>query len=141
MDKVAQIFNKQFAHWNITLPEESIRLRQRGQICKEGWAIWYLFGKNDQGEYLDYYASNRMTNDRHTRIFSDGKIESLPTMNDWCPSSEDPEENKRLEAEYYAENQKVMKILKDKGFAFSGNESGNIPINMYLKTTKVDDPK
>jgi hypothetical protein len=36
---------------------------RRGQINAEGWAIWYLFGNDDRGEYLDSYAAQRLEAD------------------------------------------------------------------------------
>lgn len=62
------------------MPPEHVRERKRGKIVEAGWAIWYLFGEDERGEYLDYYASHRMTNDRHLRIREDGAEEYLPTV-------------------------------------------------------------
>ncbi len=39
-------------------------------------------------------------------------------------ASEDPEEDARLEAEYYAENQRVARMLEAKGFGTEGDEPG-----------------
>ena len=72
-------------HWNIRLPPENIRERHRGQINAQGWPIWFLFGKDDDGEYLDYYAMHRMTNDRHIRLHADGREASLEAMPPFGP--------------------------------------------------------
>ena len=68
MTNIETVFNEAFAAWDIRLPEETIASKQRGKIVKAGWVIWYLFGSNEHGWYLDYYAAHRMTNDRHVRI-------------------------------------------------------------------------
>ena len=47
--------------------------------CRKG-AIWHLFGSDDRGGYLEYYASHRMTDDRHVRLREDGSVEHLPAM-------------------------------------------------------------
>ena len=70
-------FNKDFETWSIELPEEAVENRQRGKIVKSGWTIGYLFGTDEAGDYLDYYASHRMTNDRHVRLYADGSSKGL----------------------------------------------------------------
>jgi len=116
MEKIEDIFNEEFKNWEIQLPIENIRLRQRGSIEQAGWKICYLFGLDDKGEYLDYYAVHRMTDDRHGRIYSDGTCQSLRAMGQWCLLSDDPEENVRRQKEFDAGNQLVAEMLKAKGF-------------------------
>jgi hypothetical protein len=70
--------NADFAHWGIRLPPHDVANRHRRKLVKAGWAIWYLFGSDKKGEYLDYYAAHRMTNDRHVGIYADGKEKCLP---------------------------------------------------------------
>jgi hypothetical protein len=139
MKKIEQHFNERFSTWEITLPPDDIENRRRGKIVKAGWAIWYLFGSDDKGEYLDYYASHRMTNDRHVRIHADGHCEGLPEIQEFRICSEDPQEDARLDAEYYAENQRIAKMLEEKGLGPSGDEPGGVLINRFLYTRKVDE--
>lgn len=73
-------FAEHFAPWDIVLPKEHVQKRRRGKIVVAGWAIWYLFGSDERGEYLDYYAAHRMTSDEHVRIYESGEIESLPAI-------------------------------------------------------------
>jgi hypothetical protein len=96
MNEIESQFNQTFAHWEICLLAEAISERKRGKIVKRGWAIWYLFGSDGCGEYLDYNASHRMTNDRHVRIYADGNTEDLPTLVSFRRCSEDPVEDARL---------------------------------------------
>jgi hypothetical protein len=72
------------------LPPDHIEERRQGKLVAAGWAIWYLFGEDELGEYLDYYASHRMTNDRHIRIREDGTEECLPTVSTMRIISQDP---------------------------------------------------
>lgn len=118
-------FARRFSHWNIVLPQEDINARRSGYISQAGWLIQYCFGKDDTSEYLDYYAAHRMTNDRHERIYSDGREESLPALNSWCLTSDDPTRAKQLRDEYDRHNQEVVKMLTEKGF-------DRFTINMYL---------
>ena len=131
-------FRQDFGPWDIVLPPEDVGERQRGKILAAGWAIWYLFGSDGRGEYLDYYASHRMTNDRHQRIREDGSAESLPTVSTMRPASRDPEEDARLAAEHLAENRRVAKMLEEKGFGMVGNEPGGVQINRYLARGRND---
>src|SRR5262245_41724991 len=116
MDEIEKQFNAAFSNWNIRLPPEDVAQRSRGKIYQAGWVIWYLFGADESGEYLDYYASHRMTNDRHVRIRADGSREALPTMQEFRQGSEDPQEDARLEAEYRSANRHVAEMLRAKGF-------------------------
>lgn len=127
MEQIAETFNNRFDHWNIMLPEEDIKDRRSGHIQESGWLIQYCFGEDEYGEYLDYYAAHRMTDDEHVRIYSDGEVEDLPALSSMFLVSEDPEENKRLEEEYYRENQRVAIMLVEKGF-------DKFTINMFLHT-------
>ena len=132
MSNIEIVFARDFSHWGIMLPTENVRERRRGKIVAAGWAIMYLFGSNERGEYLDYYASHRMTNDRHVRIYESGQVESLPTISTMRLISRDPEEDARLEAEYREEQRRVARILDEKGFGLEGDEPGGVQINRYL---------
>lgn len=125
MNLIADTFAKRFAHWKITLAEEDLKDRKSGYIQKAGWLIQYCFGKDQNGEYLDYYATHRMTDDIHRRIYANGKEEDLPAFLSFRKISKDPFEDKKLEDEYYEHNHKVVKLLIDKGF-------DKFTINMYL---------
>jgi hypothetical protein len=80
MKGIEKRFNDEFSPWDIWLPEEEVANRRRGKIIEAGWAIWYLFDSDEKGEYLDYYASHRMTSDRHDRIYANGNQEALPVL-------------------------------------------------------------
>jgi hypothetical protein len=130
--EIERRFREDFAPWNITLPPEHVTGRRRGKIVEAGWAIWYLFGEDERGEYLDYYASHRMTNDRHIRLREDGTEEYLPTVSTMRLASQDPEEDARLAAEHLEENRRVARTLEEKGFGIEGDEPGGVQINRYL---------
>jgi len=133
MKLVEDQFNSTFARWKILLPSGDVENRHRGKIVKAGWAIWYLFGSDKKGEFLDYYASHRMTNDRHVRIYSSGEMKGLPVIREMRICSKDPEEDKRLETKFCAANQRVERLLKKKGFGITGDEPGGVQINRFLR--------
>lgn len=116
MDMIAQIFASHFGHWGITLPSDAFPSPSRGRIEKSGWRISYLSGQDATGQYLDYYASHRMTNDRHIRIYATGDVKCLPAMQDLRLCSTDPEEDAKLKTEYIENNRIVEELLRRKGF-------------------------
>jgi hypothetical protein len=138
MDQIEAQFNAAFRHWKIVLPSEDIENRRQGEIIQDGWMIKYLFGSDEKGEYLDYYAAHRMTDDRHIRIYADGTNENLPVFSPFMQHSYDPAERARFEAEYYAENKRINAMLEAKGFGMRGNEPGGVLMNWLLKTEKLD---
>ncbi len=136
MKELESQFNEIFSPWDIHLPQDAVEKRQQGKIVEAGWAIWYAFGSDKRGGFLDYYASHRMTNDRHVRLYADGQSESLPSIAECRLCSEDPEEDARLDAEYYAENRRISEMLEEKGFGVEGDEPGAVQINRSLHVEK-----
>jgi hypothetical protein len=134
---VAEVFNKQFSTWDIVLPEEDLLNKRRGKIEQRGWSIWYLFGADDLGEYLDYYSYHRMGGDNHTRIRVDGSQEHLPAVESFRACSADSMEDARLEEEFLAKNLSISETLDAKGFGFDAEESSNATINRALNTGKI----
>ena len=114
---IKSTFDTYFARWSIVLPDESITARSRGELRQSGWIITYLFGRAGEREYLDFYASHRMTNDRHLRIYGDGEVVQLEAIQDmygWKPDALGAQEE--AERAYVEHNRRVAKQLRDKGF-------------------------
>lgn len=129
MHRIAARFREAFSYWRIELPREAVENRRRGKIVEAGWTIWFLFGSDDSGEYLDYYSSHRMTNDSHVRIYEDGRVELLESLDGMRPTSGDPDENARLENEFWEHNERVARLLEEKGFGLQGDEHGSAIVN------------
>ena len=125
MGRIEEQFEQAFSYWRLQLPREAVERRQRGKIVEAGWTIWFLFGSDENGEYLDYYSSHRMTSDSHVRIHEDGRVESLESLWEMRPTSEDPDENARLEDEFWEHNERVARMLQEKGFGLQGDEHGS----------------
>ncbi len=132
-------FAECFASWGICLPEDVVAERRRGKICQAGWAIWYLFGSDEKGEYLDYYCAHRMTNDGHVRIYEDGRSESLPAIDSFRESSSDLVEDARLKKEHHAEDLRIVEILEAKGFGIQGDEPGGVQIQRYQRLQEPEE--
>lgn len=133
MADIARQFAEVFEVWNITLPVEHVRTRTRGRILHHGWVIWYLFGEDDEGEYLDYYGCHRMTSDWHARLRPGREPEGLFCGTSSRTVSRDPEEDARLEAEYYETNRRAEAMRREKGFVFEGDEPGGVLVNTFLR--------
>ena len=132
MRRIEEHFRQAFQVWRIQLPRESVEKRQRGKIVEAGWTIWYEFGSDEDGEYLDYYASHRMTNDSHVRIYEDGRVELLESLWELRPTSENPDENARLDDEFWKHNERVSRLMDEKGFGLQGDEHGSAIVNRGL---------
>jgi len=140
VERLAAAFAEEFKSWGFRLLREHMRRRQRGKIVARGWAIWYCFGRDDRGEYLDYYSSHRMTSDDHIRLRPAGEVEALPALPWLRRSSADPVEEARLEAEFRAECRAIADMLKAKGFFIEGDEPGGVAINMLLRSGDITLP-
>ena len=117
-------FARHLSHFGHELPAEDVRLRRRGMLCADedggdygyGDAVRYLFGQDEQGEYLDYYLRHRLAGDRHVRIREDGSTEDLDTVPHWRPCADVPTEDARLQARYVEEVNRISRMLHAKGF-------------------------
>jgi hypothetical protein len=121
MDLIERAFEERFAHWKLKLPRANVRTRQRGEIRKAGWVVQFLFGRDERGEYLDYYASHRMADDSHERLYADGSQVSLPVIISGFWGSDDPVEHAKLKAAYFEENARIAAELAEKGFGLTLN--------------------
>jgi hypothetical protein len=74
-----------------------------------------------------------MTEDTHVRIRADGRCEDLQSIRGLRRSSQDPEEDARLESEHIAENRRISEMLEAKGFGLEGDEPGAVQINRALR--------
>lgn len=118
MHKISEVFNKTFQSWNLTLPHEALETRQGGSLHGAGWTIKYLFDQDEKGRYLDYYATHRMTNDRHVRIYEHGEVVMLESPLEFMvfPAGSTEDEQEQIRKEYFAENRRIYKELARKGF-------------------------
>jgi hypothetical protein len=119
MIKIKEWFDRNFKYWDIPFPQEFLERRIKGVIRHRGWCISYIFGKNKKGEYLEFYASHRMTNDRHLRIYESGKVQGLATTGggEFLFYGKNPTEKKILLVQKKAEQRekRVAAILCRRG--------------------------
>ena len=113
MTDIETTFAQTFKTWDINLPPDAVEQKRPGSIRKMGWTIRYVFDE----DYLDYYATHRMTNDRHVRIYVDGRSEAPESPQDFVVYPKDADEEARAKAdeEFYAHNRAVYEELRRKG--------------------------
>lgn len=130
LSRIAAHFNRRFAHWGIQLPPADLAQRQRGQLSQSGWCIWYLFGADEQGDYLDYYAHHPVSGDEHRRLRTNGGRECLPALHwpDPDPDRDDPAETPPPADALWAENQRIAALLTAKGFGVPAGAPG-VPVH------------
>jgi hypothetical protein len=118
MNGMAAGFAEYFDHWHITLPPDAIAHRKRGELSEQGWFIQYLFDTDENGDYVEFYAQHRMTNDRDVRIYDSGVTEDLPAYNYWVifKAGATPEDHQRAQEENRQYNEAVEQDLQKKGF-------------------------
>ena len=80
---IEKAFADYFKHWSLVLPEGATAKEESGVVVGQGWHIRYVFGSDEQGKYLDFLGSHRMTNERHVRLRASGEAEGLPATQDW----------------------------------------------------------
>ena len=125
MDKRILLFNRVFERWGIVLPPDAEQRCPRGTIVSQGWTVKYCFGNDQDGNFLDFYAAHRMTNDRHFRIRDSGNSEILPAY---------PDVLQRWDPEYI---ESVTKLLEAKGFGTTGEEHGSYLLQDYVRQEEV----
>jgi hypothetical protein len=116
MNRIAQAFRADFANWGLEIPPELLASRVPGFIQAAGWLIQFTFGRDSRGEYLDYYASHRMTDDSHVRLYETGRRQRLASLASIFVTSSDLKEAKRLELAYFRRNRRIARKLAAKGF-------------------------
>ena len=137
-EQLRQHFNRAFAHWEIKLPDEAMSPGVVWIMVQRGWTIWTRFDVDteDGREHLDYYAMHRMTDDRHVRLYANGKEESLPTIVSGYSYSQDATEAEKEAArdKHFAHNQAVEKLLEEKGFVMTDQAHASARMNRHLQT-------
>ena len=129
---IEERFAELFATWDVRLPDGAVERGEPGIIQQAGWTIRWVFGSDDEGSHLEFYATNRMTSDRRMRISSSGEtreLEALETM--YAYDAKIPGDRERAARESRSRNIRISKELEDRGLYPEGN------INAYLATHDV----
>ena len=120
-------FANMLSHFGHQLPDDDVLHRRRGRVGGDddgdyghGDVVTYLFGRDERGEYLDFYMCHRFAGDQHIRIYEDGSSERLEVISPFGPRiSDDPVQNERWRREDQEEVERIRAILRNKGFSSS----------------------
>lgn len=129
-ERVAEAFNAYFANFDISIRPEDVAVGSGRTIGERGWRIAYRGDPDDAGlPSMEFYATHRMTNDRHERIWADGHVEHLDAIHEvygWDPKV--PASKQAAKEQYLKHNQAVARQLRERGLYPDGD------INAFLRT-------
>ncbi|WP_159090954.1 hypothetical protein [Aquimarina aquimarini] len=110
-------FADYFSESDINLPEIMV-INKVYDLGIGGWNIKTRIYGTQENYYIDFFAVHRMTNSRHERLKPDGKLEGLEYLWEFGYQvyENDPERTEREKQKRIKENDKVIEILKKKGF-------------------------
>ena len=95
--KLKDLFDSQYQIWGISLPETDFQQRRNGSILKNGWMIKYRFGWDKGIEYLEFFASHRLTNDTLNRIYEDGDNELVGCAREYFRAGDEKDKHALIE--------------------------------------------
>jgi hypothetical protein len=129
-ERIAETFDTYFANFGIRIDPGEVRIGGRGQIRSGGWYIRYRVVPDDAGgPSLEFYATHRMTNDRHAVIWADGHLDKLEAIREFSVYNPDvPGAKEAAEQDYRRHNRLVADRLRAAGLFPDGD------INAYLRT-------
>ena len=129
-ERIAEAFNACFSHFDIRIGVGEVVVGSRREIRQRGWWIAFRVLPDDAGfPSLEFYATHRMTSDRHARIWADGYLEELDAIREFY--GYDPKVSGSEDAahkEYLRHNRRVAQQLRAAGLYPNGD------INAYLRT-------
>jgi len=135
---IRDTFRKEFSRFSLTLPEENLQGRTPGSLPYGGGGrLFFVFGREDGREYLEYYGHHRM-GDCHGKISDNGQHVILPELCSsygYNPDIPGDEEKKRAEME--REYRELLEDLERKGLL----DAGPVPVSMAMNAHLVLKPE
>jgi len=108
---IQHIFDRKYAYWEIALPATDSPGINRGRLIGRGLSINYQFGEGDDGIlYLEYFISDRMTNDSLNRIYADGREELIDESQVFYLANDE-----QAREAYFRNNQQFYAEVKRRG--------------------------
>jgi hypothetical protein len=129
-ERIADAFNGYFANFDIHLGPEDVAVGTHRSIVERGWLIIYRVDPDDGGfPVLEFYATHRMTNDSHVRIWADGHSEDLDAIDElYAYDAKVPGSKEAAQEQYLRHNRAVADELRVRGLYPHGD------INAFLRT-------
>jgi len=124
--RIAEVFNDYFDAFAIRIAVEDVVVGTRRTLRQDGWAITYRVDEDAHGRpTLEFYATHRMTNDRHVVISADGQLDHQDSIREMLVF--DPKVPGSQEAaadEFETHNRAVEQRLRDRGLYPHGQTHG-----------------
>ena len=57
MDAILDHLRKELEACGPKVHDLRFRVNTMGQVCGNGWSVWYRFGRNKQGKFVDCYSA------------------------------------------------------------------------------------
>ena len=129
-EQIADTFDRYFGNFGIRMDPDKVQIGGRGEIRSKGWYIRYRVVPDDAGgPSLEFYATHRMTNDRHALIWADGHLDTLEAIREFSAYNPDvPGAKEAADQDYRRHNRLVADRLRAAGLFPEGD------INAYLRT-------
>lgn len=111
--RIAEVFNDYFVNFDIRISPEDVVAGSRRTIrdSASGWAITYRVDRDATGAVnLEFYATNRWTNDRHVLITGDGQCEHLDAISEILILNSD-----NAVGEFEDSNEAIARQLRERG--------------------------
>lgn len=120
--RIAEVFNDYFVNFDIRISPEDVDAGSRRTIrdSTSGWAVTYRVDRDAAGVLnLEFYATNRRTNDRHVLISGDGQCELLDAVSELVISNSD-----NAVDDFEDRNEVIARQLRDRGLYPHGQDHG-----------------
>ena len=130
-------FGEVFEQWGVTLPEDDVAERRGGSLRQQGGSgsVRYVFGRDEAGEYVEFYAFHRIWGDHHARIRESGELEGLEILQTGYPiDPDDPEVAARNQRAMAERNRNLLEELESAGLLSGGPVPMSFTVNSYLVT-------
>lgn len=124
MSSIEELFAACFEPWGLTLPDGAIGRSEAGLVAGSGWHVRYVFGADERGDYLDFLASHRMTDQRHVRLREGVEPEDLPALQEMYSHAGTEADRRRARQEYVDYNREIGALLRAKGLMGDAGPSG-----------------
>jgi hypothetical protein len=111
-ERIAESFSLYFSAWGIRVAPEDVVIGSHRIIVdqRSGWRIIYRVDPDEANmRSVEFYATNRFTNDRHVRIGADGHGEHLEAISEiFFVDRDDPDS-------FAERNASIERKLRDRG--------------------------
>lgn len=80
-EAIKRAFDVHFAGYGLSLPTECLS-EVSGEFDQNGWSVHYRLGEEAGTEFVECFATHRMTNDRLYSVYTDGRVEMIDSSTD-----------------------------------------------------------